>query len=101
MSGLCRPEGRCAAEIPLPRRAEAMIAACESWAFPRANRSRYNMAATEVFQEAAMPKINRDGVKIYYEVHCSGPALLLTHGYSSTSAMWQGQMHRPSAPQHS
>jgi pimeloyl-ACP methyl ester carboxylesterase len=50
------------------------------------------MAATGVFQEAAMPKINRDGVKIYYEVHGSGPALLLTHGYSSTSAMWQGQI---------
>src|SRR5712664_3502566 len=39
-----------------------------------------------------MPKINRDGVKIYYEVHGSGPPLLLTHGYSSTSAMWQGQI---------
>src|ERR1700688_2757811 len=39
-----------------------------------------------------MPTINRDGVKIYYEVHGSGPALLLTHGYSSTSAMWQGQI---------
>jgi pimeloyl-ACP methyl ester carboxylesterase len=39
-----------------------------------------------------MPKINRDGVSIYYEVHGSGPALLLTHGYSSTSALWQGQI---------
>ena len=39
-----------------------------------------------------MPKINRDGVNIHYEVHGSGPALLLTHGYSSTSAMWQGQI---------
>ena len=39
-----------------------------------------------------MPKIDRDGVKIYYEVHGSGPPLLLTHGYSSTSAMWQGQI---------
>ena len=39
-----------------------------------------------------MPKINRDGVEIYYEVHGSGPPLLLTHGYSSTSAMWQGQI---------
>jgi pimeloyl-ACP methyl ester carboxylesterase len=39
-----------------------------------------------------MPKINRDGVEIYYEVHGSGPALLLTHGYSSTSAMWNGQI---------
>ena len=39
-----------------------------------------------------MPKINRDGVEIYYEVHGSGPPLLLTHGYSSTSQMWQGQV---------
>lgn len=39
-----------------------------------------------------MPKINRDGVEIHYEVHGSGPAMLLTHGYSSTSAMWQGQI---------
>ncbi len=39
-----------------------------------------------------MPKIDRNGVKIHYEVHGSGPALILTHGYSSTSAMWQGQI---------
>ena len=39
-----------------------------------------------------MPQIDRDGVRIYYEVHGSGPPLLLTHGYSSTSAMWQGQI---------
>jgi pimeloyl-ACP methyl ester carboxylesterase len=39
-----------------------------------------------------MPKLNRDGVNIYYEVHGSGPPLLLTHGYSSTSAMWRGQI---------
>ena len=39
-----------------------------------------------------MPKINRDGVGIYYEVHGDGPPLLLTHGYSSTSAMWHGQV---------
>jgi pimeloyl-ACP methyl ester carboxylesterase len=39
-----------------------------------------------------MPKLNRDGVKIYYEVHGNGPALLLTHGYSSASAMWNGQV---------
>jgi pimeloyl-ACP methyl ester carboxylesterase len=39
-----------------------------------------------------MPKINRDGVEIYYEVHGSGPPLLLTHGYSMTSQMWQGQI---------
>src|ERR1700684_387709 len=39
-----------------------------------------------------MPKIDRNGVGLYYEVHGSGPPLLLTHGYSSTSAMWQGQI---------
>src|SRR5437899_4334705 len=39
-----------------------------------------------------MPKLNRDGVNIYYEVHGDGPPLILTHGYSSTSAMWQGQV---------
>ncbi|OCK57813.1 alpha/beta fold hydrolase [Bradyrhizobium sp. LMTR 3] len=39
-----------------------------------------------------MPTIDRDGVRIYYEVHGSGPPLLLTHGYSSTSGMWQGQI---------
>jgi pimeloyl-ACP methyl ester carboxylesterase len=39
-----------------------------------------------------MPKINRDGVEIYYEIHGGGPTLLLTHGYSSTSAMWQGEI---------
>ncbi|HTC97169.1 MAG TPA: alpha/beta fold hydrolase [Bradyrhizobium sp.] len=44
-----------------------------------------------------MPKIDRDGVRIHYEVHGSkihddGPPLILTHGYSSTSAMWEGQV---------
>src|ERR1700681_1259124 len=39
-----------------------------------------------------MPKISRDGVKIHYEVHGGGPPLLLTHGYSSTAAMWRGQI---------
>ena len=39
-----------------------------------------------------MPKIDRDGINLHYEVHGSGPALILTHGYSSTSAMWQGQI---------
>jgi pimeloyl-ACP methyl ester carboxylesterase len=39
-----------------------------------------------------MPVLDRNGVKIYYEVHGSGPPLLLTHGYSATSAMWQDQI---------
>lgn len=39
-----------------------------------------------------MAKLNRDGVALYYEVHGSGPVLLLSHGYSATSAMWRGQV---------
>ena len=39
-----------------------------------------------------MPKLDRDGVKIHYEVHGKGPVVLLTHGYSSTSHMWHGQI---------
>src|ERR1700743_3921116 len=39
-----------------------------------------------------MPKIDRHGVKIYYGVHGGGPPLILTHGYSSTSGMWKGQI---------
>jgi pimeloyl-ACP methyl ester carboxylesterase len=48
--------------------------------------------ASETSQEFAMPTLDRDGVNIHYEVYGSGPPLLLTHGYSSTSAMWQGQI---------
>jgi pimeloyl-ACP methyl ester carboxylesterase len=39
-----------------------------------------------------MPKLDRDGVQIHYEVHGSGPVILLTHGYSSTAQMWAGQI---------
>jgi pimeloyl-ACP methyl ester carboxylesterase len=39
-----------------------------------------------------MPKLNRDGVQIYYEVHGEGPVILLSHGYSSSSGMWKGQI---------
>ncbi len=39
-----------------------------------------------------MAKIDRDGVKIHYEVHGKGPTILLSHGYSSTSRMWDGQV---------
>jgi pimeloyl-ACP methyl ester carboxylesterase len=44
-----------------------------------------------------MPKLNRDGVEIYYEVHGEGPVILLSHGYSSTSGMWKGQIEALSA----
>jgi pimeloyl-ACP methyl ester carboxylesterase len=36
-----------------------------------------------------MPTLDRDGVSIYYEVHGSGPAVLLTNGYSATAEMWK------------
>jgi pimeloyl-ACP methyl ester carboxylesterase len=39
-----------------------------------------------------MPMLDRDGVKIHYEVTGDGPALILTHGYSSTGEMWAGQI---------
>jgi pimeloyl-ACP methyl ester carboxylesterase len=39
-----------------------------------------------------MPTLDRDGIKIDYEVTGEGPALLLTHGYSATGQMWQGQL---------
>lgn len=39
-----------------------------------------------------MAYLDRDGVRIYYEDHGSGPAVLLSHGYSATSRMWEGQV---------
>ena len=39
-----------------------------------------------------MPMLDRDGVKIHYEVAGDGPALILTHGYSATGEMWAGQI---------
>jgi pimeloyl-ACP methyl ester carboxylesterase len=39
-----------------------------------------------------MPYVDRDGVQVYYESHGAGPAVLLSHGYSSTSHMWAGQL---------
>src|SRR3954454_5765263 len=39
-----------------------------------------------------MAGVDRGGGKIYYEIHGEAPPLLLTHGYSSTSAMWHGQV---------
>jgi len=39
-----------------------------------------------------MPYIDREGARIYYEEHGSGPAVLLSHGYSATSRMWRGQV---------
>jgi len=39
-----------------------------------------------------MPYLDRGGVQIWYEAHGSGPAVLLTHGYGATGAMWEPQI---------
>jgi pimeloyl-ACP methyl ester carboxylesterase len=39
-----------------------------------------------------MPYLDRDGVSIYYEQRGAGPAVLLSHGYSASARMWQGQL---------
>ena len=40
-----------------------------------------------------MPMLKRDdGVSLYYEVHGTGPTILLTHGYSARSQMWRAQL---------
>jgi pimeloyl-ACP methyl ester carboxylesterase len=39
-----------------------------------------------------MARLDREGVAIHYEVHGSGPAVLLSHGYSATCRMWDGQI---------
>ena len=39
-----------------------------------------------------MPTLNRNGVNIYYEVHGSGPTMLLTHGFSATAEMWNANL---------
>ena len=40
-----------------------------------------------------MSHLNRDGVAIYYNDCGTGPTtVILTHGYSATSSMWQGQI---------
>jgi predicted alpha/beta-fold hydrolase len=70
----------------------APLAALQNWAIPTGEWIALEWAAPDARWKAGMPKLNRDGVEIYYEVHGSGPTLLLTHGYSSTSEMWQGQI---------
>jgi pimeloyl-ACP methyl ester carboxylesterase len=40
-----------------------------------------------------MPFLTRGEVKLFYQCHgTTGTPILLTHGYSSTSAMWQSQI---------
>ncbi len=40
-----------------------------------------------------MAYLDRGGVRIYYEERGSGPAVLLSHGYSASARMWDGQLH--------
>lgn len=39
-----------------------------------------------------MATLTRDGVQLYFETYGNGPGLLLTHGFSATSGMWQAQI---------
>jgi pimeloyl-ACP methyl ester carboxylesterase len=39
-----------------------------------------------------LAKLDRNGVGIHYEVHGDGPPILLSHGYSATCRMWDGQI---------
>lgn len=39
-----------------------------------------------------MSFVDNAGVSIYYEDHGSGPAIILSHGYSATLGMWKGQI---------
>ena len=46
-----------------------------------------------------MTKLTRNRVTLHYEIHGTGPTLLLSHGFSATSSMWQGQIE-PLAKSH-
>jgi pimeloyl-ACP methyl ester carboxylesterase len=48
--------------------------------------------AGEGTEETVMARLDRDGVAIHYEEHGQGPAVLLSHGYSATCRMWDGQV---------
>jgi pimeloyl-ACP methyl ester carboxylesterase len=39
-----------------------------------------------------MPRLQRDNIGIHYEQHGAGPPVLLSHGYSATCRMWDGQI---------
>ena len=51
-----------------------------------------NVGSSPGERDQNMAYLDRDGVRIYYETHGTGPALLLTHGYSATSQMWRPQI---------
>ena len=39
-----------------------------------------------------MAYIERDGVRVYFEDHGTGPGVLLSHGFSASSTMWREQI---------
>ena len=39
-----------------------------------------------------MAYVVRDGVRVYFEDHGSGPGVLLSHGFCWSSAMWRDQV---------
>ena len=47
-----------------------------------------------------MSYLDRDGVSIYYEQRGAGPSVLLSHGYSASARMWEGQMEALSDSYH-
>jgi pimeloyl-ACP methyl ester carboxylesterase len=47
-----------------------------------------------------MSYLDRDGVSIYYEQRGAGPSVLLSHGYSASGRMWQGQLEALSDSYH-
>ena len=45
------------------------------------------------YEQPEMPFLKREGrVRIYYESHGQGTPLILSHGFSSSSGMWHGQI---------
>lgn len=41
-----------------------------------------------------MPIAKINGIAIHYDIEGDGPAVLLSHGYSATSEMWDRERHR-------
>jgi hypothetical protein len=72
----------------LALQSQAAMSTCRADSHRRMDRDRIRSPLN--FLESRDAKNLRDGVARCDEVHGSGPALVLTHGYASTSAMWQG-----------
>lgn len=49
-------------------------------------------AVTAQDRGRGMSELDRDGVRVHYEVHGEGPPILLSHGYTASASMWQPQI---------